>query len=58
MERIYRVGTTTMSVPMTDEEIARVQPKEQPKPKRKRRVYNDAESITTFNGEANGTGID
>jgi hypothetical protein len=58
MDRIYRVGTTTMRVPMTAEEIARVQPKEQPKPKRKRRVYNDAESITTFNGKTDGTGID
>jgi len=58
MERIYRVGTTTMRVPMTAEEIARVQPKEQPKPKRKRRAYTDAESITTFNGKTDGTGID
>jgi hypothetical protein len=58
MERIYRVGTTTMRVPMTDEEIARMQPKEQPKPKRKRRAYTDEESITTFNGEADRTGTD
>jgi len=47
-----------MRVPMTAEEIARVQPKEQPKPKRKRRAYTDAESITTFNGKTDGTGID
>lgn len=59
MERVYRVGATTMRVPMTEEEIARHEPpKEQVKPKRKRRVYDEPAISDATNGKAGRTGTD